>query len=69
MGIRNSVSWATFIYKPEKPSLLSELYVPSFNSYEKRKTEKKNQFTYHFVGYTSLYAFLHWPDKTRLRLA
>jgi len=37
--------------------------------YEKRKTAKEGEFTYHFVGYTSLYAFFHWPDKTRLRLA
>lgn len=37
--------------------------------YEKRKSAIEGQFTYHFVGYTSLYEFFYWPDKTRLRLA
>lgn len=42
--------------------------------YEKRvrlpssPTDPKS-YTYHFVGYTSLYPFLHYPDKTRLRLS
>lgn len=37
--------------------------------YEKRKSAIEGQFTYSFVGYTSLYEFFYWPDKTRLRLA
>lgn len=38
--------------------------------FEKRKhATKKDKYTYHFVGYTSLYRFLHWPDKIRLRLS
>jgi histone acetyltransferase 1 len=41
--------------------------------YERRKRPKEssntdNPFAYHFVGYTSLYSFFHWPDKIRLRL-
>jgi histone acetyltransferase 1 len=37
--------------------------------YEKRKSAIEGQYSYHFVGYTSLYEFFYWPDKTRLRLA
>ena len=38
--------------------------------FEKRPHPKKaGKHTYHFVGYTSLYRFFHWPDKTRLRLS
>lgn len=38
--------------------------------YERRKSQvTESGYTYHFVGYTSLYSFFHWPDKTRLRLA
>lgn len=32
-------------------------------------TEREDEFSWHFVGYTSLYRFFYWPDRTRLRLA
>lgn len=35
--------------------------------YEKRR-RRHGDFTYHFVGYSSLYNFYHFPEKVRLRL-
>ncbi|EKM83090.1 hypothetical protein AGABI1DRAFT_69279 [Agaricus bisporus var. burnettii JB137-S8] len=37
--------------------------------YEKRKRPGTDITTYHFVGYSSLYGFYHFPEKTRLRLS
>ncbi|KAG5732748.1 Histone acetyltransferase type B catalytic subunit [Termitomyces sp. T112] len=38
--------------------------------YEKRKrSEAPNAATYHFVGYSSLYPFYFFPEKTRMRLS
>lgn len=37
--------------------------------YEKRKRPGSDVATYHFVGYSSLYGFYHFPEKTRLRLS
>ncbi|ESK94254.1 histone acetyltransferase type b catalytic subunit [Moniliophthora roreri MCA 2997] len=38
--------------------------------YEKRKRlDSPNVSTYHFVGYSSLYKFYYYPEKTRLRLS
>ncbi|KAA1477089.1 histone acetyltransferase type B catalytic subunit [Dentipellis sp. KUC8613] len=38
--------------------------------YEKRKRQGvPSVSTYHFVGYTSLYPFFYFPDKTRMRLS
>jgi len=37
--------------------------------YEKRKRRDDSGLsTYHFVGYSSLYNFYYYPEKTRLRL-
>ncbi|ELU44911.1 histone acetyltransferase type B catalytic subunit [Rhizoctonia solani AG-1 IA] len=43
--------------------------------YERRRSHSPNDslddpptYTYHFVGYSSLYPFWCWPDKVRLRL-
>lgn len=37
--------------------------------YEKRKRqETSDTMTYHFVGYSSLYPFYFFPEKTRMRL-
>ncbi|KAG7441079.1 histone acetyltransferase type B catalytic subunit [Guyanagaster necrorhizus] len=36
--------------------------------YEKRR-RRDGSFTYHFVGYSSLYNFYHFPEKFRLRLS
>ncbi|CED84289.1 histone acetyltransferase type b catalytic subunit [Phaffia rhodozyma] len=33
------------------------------------RSEKEEAWTYHFVGYTSLYPFFHYPDMIRLRLS
>jgi len=35
--------------------------------FERRK--KGSRVTYHFIGYTTFYAFFHWPSGKRLRLA
>ncbi|KAL0577366.1 histone acetyltransferase 1 [Marasmius crinis-equi] len=41
-----------------------------FVLYEKRKRVDASQAqTYHFVGYSSLYNFYHYPEMTRLRLS
>ncbi|KAF9448901.1 histone acetyltransferase type B [Macrolepiota fuliginosa MF-IS2] len=37
--------------------------------YEKQKRPGSDVPTYHFVGYSSLYSFYHFPEKTRLRLS
>ncbi|KAJ3568423.1 hypothetical protein NP233_g5719 [Leucocoprinus birnbaumii] len=37
--------------------------------FEKRKRPGSDISTYHFVGYSSLYGFYHFPEKTRLRLS
>ncbi|WRT65548.1 histone acetyltransferase type B catalytic subunit [Kwoniella shivajii] len=37
--------------------------------YEKRKRPNSDIFTYHFVGYTSVYPFWCYPDQVRLRLS
>lgn len=38
-------------------------------SYEKRKRQSTpGTSTYHFVGYSSLYPFFHFPESVRLRL-
>lgn len=37
--------------------------------FERRKRAGTDIFTYHFVGYTSLYPFWCFPDKIRLRLS
>jgi len=37
--------------------------------YEKRKRSGCDISTYHFIGYSSLYGFYHFPEKTRLRLS
>jgi len=38
--------------------------------FEKRKRRDASQeATYHFVGYSSLYPFYHFPEKVRLRLS
>lgn len=37
--------------------------------YEKRKRCGCDISTYHFVGYSSLYGFYYFPEKTRLRLS
>ncbi|KAB5594101.1 Histone acetyltransferase [Ceratobasidium theobromae] len=42
--------------------------------YERRRTAPQNNlnnptYSYHFVGYSSLYPFWCWPDKIRLRLS
>ncbi|KAK0193021.1 acyl-CoA N-acyltransferase [Armillaria mellea] len=36
--------------------------------YEKRR-RRNGDFAYHFVGYSSLYNFYHFPEKVRLRLS
>ncbi|KAG8957301.1 histone acetyltransferase 1 [Tulasnella sp. 419] len=36
--------------------------------YERLK-RKDGVYTYHFIGYSSLYGFYCWPDKVRLRLS
>lgn len=55
---------------------VSALYVYVWNpadlsawpgSFERRK--KGSRVTYHFIGYTTFYAFFHWPSGKRLRLA
>jgi len=42
---------------------------PPFLRYEKRKRPGTDISTYHFIGYSSLYGFYHFPEKTRLRLS
>ncbi|KAJ7581507.1 histone acetyltransferase type B catalytic subunit [Mycena floridula] len=37
--------------------------------FEKRKRRTEQTATYHFVGYSSLFNFYHFPEKTRLRLS
>ncbi|KAL1410315.1 histone acetyltransferase 1 [Vanrija albida] len=37
--------------------------------FERRKRPDSDIFTYHFVGYTSLYPFWCFPDRIRLRLS
>ncbi|KXN82637.1 Histone acetyltransferase type B catalytic subunit [Leucoagaricus sp. SymC.cos] len=37
--------------------------------YERRKRPGSDVSTHHFVGYSSLYGFYHFPEKTRLRLS
>lgn len=37
--------------------------------YEKRKRrDGSHTVAYHFVGYSSLYPFYHFPEKVRMRL-
>lgn len=36
--------------------------------YERRKRRDSDLFTYHFVGYTSVYPFWCYPEMVRLRL-
>ncbi|WVW79985.1 hypothetical protein I302_101958 [Kwoniella bestiolae CBS 10118] len=37
--------------------------------YEKRKRPESDLYTYHFVGYVSVYPFWCYPDQVRLRLS
>ncbi|KAF8626361.1 hypothetical protein AX15_005012 [Amanita polypyramis BW_CC] len=37
--------------------------------YEKRRRKGSAMMTYHFVGYSSLYNFYHFPEKVRMRLS
>lgn len=36
--------------------------------FERRKRKSSDTFTYHFVGYVSVYPFWSYPDQIRLRL-
>lgn len=36
---------------------------------KRRRKDATRTPVYHFVGYSSLYPFFYWPDKTRLRLS
>lgn len=36
--------------------------------FERRKRKSSGTFTYHFVGYVSVYPFWSYPDQIRLRL-
>lgn len=52
------------------PFALSTTHTDISGSYEKRKMSgQENKWSYHFIGFTSLYQFLYFPDKTRLRLS
>lgn len=40
-----------------------------FTLYEKVKSGSEGKATWHFMGYTSLYKFWCWPDRSRIRLS
>ena len=60
LGICYFVGWSARLYTGLVISLLR---------FEKRKRrDASREATYHFVGYSSLYPFYHFPEKVRLRL-
>jgi hypothetical protein len=74
MGVCHAVSRASHLFRFPPALKLCRLV-----RYERRKARQdpaatngngsNDRFTYHFVGYTSLYRFYHHPDRIRLRLA
>jgi histone acetyltransferase 1 len=45
------------------------LFLTAYGRYEKRtRSTSPDISTYHFIGYSSLYPFYHFPDKVRMRL-